>query len=643
MLLTASNYFKETKGINFSELPEALQKGHSFVIKSTENGTNWNAYSTSQNIQRVIDAYFSKLDEYLEKNQSKKKTLPKEETKHEVKHEHAPVVHHTPKKERKTKVVPSGSDEPEILLVERIPEEIRFIRRYVSWHNKRKTKEDFLRFINALQRAIIEKRVRKTSPYAKELKHIQDNLIRVYNSMGKSIPVGLHHDVYNRFKEIIASEKVMPSVALIKRYINLNGKYGVKDKAQVLVSAMTKAFEKGKIGKTDKYFKVFDQMHYNLSQYIKDKKQKILSIERTELDGLNGFLSGCGCEMAGPETEELNGINCLSAETEKPENQAEVATVKSLPGVMNSMEFKNMQFKTLGFVGKYRTLIGDPAPGFSAMVYGRPKMGKSFLCVDFAGYLARNHGKVLYIAREEGLDMTLQEKLKAKDVVHPNLYVAEEIPEDISPFDFIFLDSVNKLGLSAKDLETLRSSNPGKSFIFVFQTTKDGHFRGANEFQHDVDIVIEVPEKGRAVQNGRYNQGGEMEIFHSFESIVNGSIKKVPSMAGAKKDRERQNSYICNMFDLKKFISLIGIEDELMQLFFDKAEAEGLEPRFDVYHVRAGDETPSEREIEIMKEIYAKNVVGTHYEAQYKNADVEFPERLAEKNRKRIELLRTKK
>jgi len=37
--------------------------------------------------------------------------------------------------------------------------------------------------------------------------------------------------------------------------------------------------------------------------------------------------------------------------------------------------------------------------------------------------------------------------------------------------------------------------NPDKSFVFVFQTTKDGKFRGANTFQHDVDSVVAVPEK----------------------------------------------------------------------------------------------------------------------------------------------------
>jgi hypothetical protein len=181
--------------------------------------------------------------------------------------------------------------------------------------------------------------------------------------------------------------------------------------------------------------------------------------------------------------------------------------------MMPSTDFTNLQFNALGFTGKWLDFIGDPAPGFTAMVFGMPKMGKSYLCVDFAGYLARNHGKVLYVAKEEKLDATLQKKLKDKDVAHEHLFVADALPKDLSPYEFIFLDSVNKLGLSPKDLDALKASNKGKSFIYIFQATKGGKFKGNNEFQHDVDVVIEVPEQGKAVQFGRFNQGGELDVF----------------------------------------------------------------------------------------------------------------------------------
>ena len=89
-------------------------------------------------------------------------------------------------------------------------------------------------------------------------------------------------------------------------------------------------------------------------------------------------------------------------------------------------------------------------------------------------------------------------------------------------------------------------------------------------------------------------------------------------------------------FDFKKFVALIGLENRLMQLFYDKAEAAGLEPHFDVYHVLAGDETPSDREIEIMKEIFEFNVKGTDLEKEYDSADIDFAAKIGNKNRDRM-------
>ncbi len=98
--------------------------------------------------------------------------------------------------------------------------------------------------------------------------------------------------------------------------------------------------------------------------------------------------------------------------------------------------------------------------------------------------------------------------------MHPNLFVSSILPTNLSAYDFIFLDNVNKMGLTPEDLTRLKITNPSKSFIFIFQSTKAGAFRGANTFQHDVDVVIEVPDRGKAVQMGRFNQGGEMEVFY---------------------------------------------------------------------------------------------------------------------------------
>jgi hypothetical protein len=278
----------------------------------------------------------------------------------------------------------------------------------------------------------------------------------------------------------------MPSINFIKRYITLNGKTGTKEKARQLLNQINRAMDSGKVTDNDPYINEIYSLKGNLKDYISKGSLKALEIEKTELNGLEELL-GCSCQQ-------LNGLDAV-------------------PEVMNSMDFANMQFNTIGLTGKWYDLIGDPSTNFTAMVFGKPKMGKSYLCVDFAGYLARHHGKVLYVAREEGLDLTLQNKLNENNVQHPNLFVAGVLPGELADYDFIFLDSVNKLNLNPNDLTRLRRSYPSKSFIFVFQTTKAGNFRGANSFQHDVDVVIEVPERGRAIQMGRFNQGGEMEIF----------------------------------------------------------------------------------------------------------------------------------
>jgi hypothetical protein len=187
--------------------------------------------------------------------------------------------------------------------------------------------------------------------------------------------------------------------------------------------------------------------------------------------------------------------------------------IKPEENIMSSVDFSDMHFDTIGFKDKWLHLIGDPSPGFTAMVFGKPKMGKSYLCVDFANYLSLHHGKVLYVSNEEFGSPTLALKLKDKNVANDNLDIAGSIPEDLSSYDFVFLDSVTSLKLSPDDLKKLKEKTPNTSFIYVFQVTKDGKARGANEHTHNVDIVIEVPEKGMAVQYGRFNQGGEMNIF----------------------------------------------------------------------------------------------------------------------------------
>lgn len=94
------------------------------------------------------------------------------------------------------------------------------------------------------------------------------------------------------------------------------------------------------------------------------------------------------------------------------------------------------------------------------------------------------------------------------------------------------------------------------------------------------------------------------------------------------------------MFDLKKFISLIGTDEVLMELFYVHADEEGLEPNFDIYHVLEGTEIPTDEEVVVMKKMYSKFIVGTDFEKQYNTAETDFQERIALKNKRRSDNLK---
>ena len=344
---------------------------------------------------------------------------------------------------------------------------------------------------------------------------------------GKAIP-----------KETMKQESTLAE-KFVKRFLLLDGKTIQKQEIEGFLNEVQSAIKSKKITADS-----------TLSKEVQLVQTKLLSLLNTMGKSIKVVLSAAtkkqftaalNKEKKKPAAKKVSK-KTLSGVEDKPE------VVDPKQNLMNSIDFAKLHFNSIGFSGKWFDLIGDPSPAFTAMVFGRPKMGKSYLCVDFAGYLARNHGTVLYVANEEKLDATLQMKLNDKDVKHENLFVSDYLPTDLSKYQFVILDSVNNLGLSPQDLQMLKRKNPGKSFIFIFQTTKDGKFKGANSYQHDVDVVIEVPERGKAVQFGRFNQGGEMSIF---DDAPDGEAEELNGVRKTRKNLEVPKK-VSNVDTMKK-------------------------------------------------------------------------------------------
>ena len=489
-MLNTKNYFDKVQQLNWEELPEALAKGHKLVEGAAQN--NWAAYNTNENIKRVVEAYFQKLSDYLSKNpmptggakpSAPSKSLPKASASPRT------PKSETPKASVPKKPEPEAETDYESTPVEYIDTDIQFIRRYSAMHGKVKSQAQILNLLHSLQKAILERRIRKDSPYAKEIELMQNQLIKCYEQMDEMIEVKIDSKNLKRYLEIANSQEGMLSITLLKAYVSLNGKKDVHDRAERLLTRMRKAVTSGKVTKSDKYADRLNDAFVTIKTYL-DSKAAYLNINKAQLNGLMGIL---GEDLFG-QKKSLNG------------SDDDEGTL-----IVSSGELLKMDFQTIGLKGKYLELIGDPSIGFTAMVYGLPKSGKSTMCLDFANHLASNHGKVLYCAVEEGFGYTLKEKIERLGAQHANLYITDRVPENLSDYEFVFIDSVSKAGMDVEDIDRLRKLHPETSFIFIYHTTKEGKFKGVNSHAHEVDVIIQV-DKGQVTSTGRFNAGGKMKI-----------------------------------------------------------------------------------------------------------------------------------
>jgi hypothetical protein len=214
----------------------------------------------------------------------------------------------------------------------------------------------------------------------------------------------------------------------------------------------------------------------------------------------------------------MNKINAKRKQLEQLE-QVDAYDSQAIEGIMSATDLMNYSYDQYEFTGKWERFMGKPQVGFHAMVFGIPKSGKSILCTQLARYLADNFGSVLYVAAEEGFSLTLQNKLREFGSECENLHYANFREFDHirtalqnNDFNFVFLDSVNFMKITPEQLRQLKQENQGVSFITIQQATKDGKFRGSQEYAHDADVIINVAN-GEAHQQGRFREPSIMRVF----------------------------------------------------------------------------------------------------------------------------------
>ena len=394
-----------------------------------------------------------------------------------------------PRKSRTTKLNTStkqrtstNKQEPKPVLVDGFTLEEKFIKRYKLLHNKEKTKEQILTFIKTLQKAILEKAIRKTSVYADDIKHIQKELIGLYNSGDNVFQITIDDKVLAKFDDILSKKKKRLSLTYIKRFVNFYGKQ-TKDAAQKLLVLIEKALKNGSIPKNDPHYKQIKKTEKALKEYVDTEE---ISITAPELRGLAGCV----------------GLVAPKIKLNMPEPYKDTDLVPST-------ELKKRRFPRLGVKGKWKKVFGNLGTVFHIMIYGQGGKGKSTMTIDFAFYLCKEHGlRVLYVADEEKQGDTFNLKLEYLNAYHDDLVVVGALPKSLKGFDVVVLDSVTTIGITPDELKGVQDKNKGLSTIYINQTNKKGEFFGAKKWEHLCTTMIRYEDGELEVKKNRFGELG---------------------------------------------------------------------------------------------------------------------------------------
>jgi hypothetical protein len=592
MKINIHNYKEAEAKVDWNSASAALGTGKAFTQKGI------GSYEKAPAIKTAIDKYFLLLENTLARTQA-----PAKKKSSAVPKKASPV---TPRKA----TAKASNEEVTTTVVEHIPTDIALVRKFTNLHGKTKNYDQILSIWRAFEKAVVERKVTKASPYQAEIKYMKDSLtgaLRVAKEH-KTIDLAIPAERYRKFKVIADSVERSVGVSLLLEFINISGRLRMQERAAKLQARIRKALGAGQL-KGDRYLDEVKSALKDLDAFVGSKKTRI-EMNDYYLSGIGEIaLHGCKCR------ESLSGfsrgqnavilkliqekaknftapeLNRIFADTVAPSicrlivrrlvdtgqltmrmirNPAMPKSSAALSGapdepaktgtynfdtavmdmrlrsaarqmpvdnsnrpmagfsgldnaptsfaysgevkIISASDLVKQKFSTIGLSGKYLKLIGDPEPGFSMIIFGKPKQGKSTFAIDFAKELTRL-GKVLYVAFEEGQGYTLRDKVIRNEADVPGLDFANKLPPTLSGYKYTFMDSVTDAGISEVSFNALVKANKAREIatIGVLHATKAGSFRGGLTYAHTVDIVIRV-ENGTAYAQGRYAPPGEISI-----------------------------------------------------------------------------------------------------------------------------------
>jgi hypothetical protein len=220
-----------------------------------------------------------------------------------------------------------------------------------------------------------------------------------------------------------------------------------------------------------------------------------------------------GYEITRPRREELleltKNIEKYRKELEVADHEIYISKNQTSNKLHTAASLNETEFDVLEFEGEWKTLLGRPERGFTAVIYGEKFSGKSTFALKLADYLTK-FGTVIYFSVEEGVKMTMQNKLRTLGITNSKFNIsAEQLPEAImkmaKKFDFVIIDSLTTADISADDLRNAKLVSSKTAYIGINHITTDGRAKGGTGQLHNPDIVIKVEPIGKpVVEKNRY-------------------------------------------------------------------------------------------------------------------------------------------
>lgn len=228
-----------------------------------------------------------------------------------------------------------------------------------------------------------------------------------------------------------------------------------------------------------------------------------------------------------------------------------VKPIKHIHGMVDAQTLAGVDFRVIELPKPYKADFERLHSDTSVMVWGVPGSGKTVYLLKFGQALAQIGMRVLYVANEEFGRSTLSEKIRQFKIGHPNFKFTKRVTDEIiSDFDVVFFDSINSIGYKLKDYQKLRDRHPGKLFILIVQTTKDGDFRGGKDWEHEVDVAGEIVNRKLILRKNRLDPDNNKKAeAWTMEQMVNKAKQKAQVKSALK---QHTTSQAQNLYDQYK-------------------------------------------------------------------------------------------